>query len=120
MPSDTSERLQRAIEQLHADESLLADLTDPSAEAVYSVLETALRSASGLDDRAFAEHVARLRRAARLAAREHADSLPALLAALRPALQGPTVGLAVASRHQPARRFGRPRRHAWRPRGARP
>jgi len=119
MPSDKTERLQHAIEQLHADESLLADLTDPSAEAVYSLLETQLRSASGLDEPAFAARVAQLRQAARAAARAHADSLPDLLSALGPVLQASPVRAATAGRQQRARRFGRPRRQAWRPRGAR-
>ena len=119
MPSDKTERLQHAIEQLHADESLLADLTDPSAEAVYSLLETQLRSASGLDDPAFAARVAQLRQAARAAARAHADSLPDLLSALSSVLEEPRVHASIGGRRGPERRFGRPRRQAWRPRGAR-
>ncbi len=116
MPSNHVERLRPALEQLQADESLTANLTDSSAERVYRLLQTELEAAADLDDEAFAARVAVLRRATKAAARAHSDSLPALLAALEPVLQARPRVANRLSRPQAvdaARRPGRRRRRGW-------
>ena len=116
MSSRKPARLLRALEQIQSDESLTANLTDSSAETVYRLLETELEAAADLDDDAFAERVATLRRAAKAAARTRGDSPPALLAALEPVLQaGPPVADPRIMPHRvgAARRSGRRRRRRW-------
>lgn len=116
MPSSKPARLLSALEQIQSDESLTANLIDSSAEIVYRLLETELEAAADLDDDAFAERVATLRRAAKAAARTRGDSPPALLAALEPVLQAgrPVANLGIMPhRVEAARRSGRRRRRRW-------
>ena len=79
MAEQTGVGLQLVLQQLHDDESLTADLTDPSAEAVFTWLEDELRAADSLDDRQLAVRAAQLRRAVKQAARRHADDPAALI-----------------------------------------
>ena len=93
MSERTDERLTTALEQLHDDERLTADLTDESAEVVFSWLENELRAAGKQDDARFAARVRDLRRGVKAAARRHADDPRALIAAAQSIASGMAAGL---------------------------
>ena len=74
-----------AIERLHEDEHLTADLPDASAEAVYRWLEDEVRSFDAREEMVLAARITQLRRAVKQVAAQHADDPAALVAVARAA-----------------------------------
>ena len=91
MAEQTDQRLAAALEQLHQDERLTAELTDADAEAVLAWLEDELRSARDLNDMQFDARLAILRRGVKQAAREFAGDPHGLIAAAKTNADAPAA-----------------------------
>lgn len=102
----TSARVEQTLERFQEDERLTGDLTDDTATALLSWIEQQIRAADALaEERAFEQHVAAIRSAARTAASTRAaDPTPvtvveqaqAALQALMPSATGADAAVVPA------------------------
>ncbi len=98
------ERVTQALERLHEDERLTADLDDAAAEAVYQWLERELAASAALDRQALDARVGTLRRAVLAAARLYNGDPQALIAAVTALVTAPAAPTPPHGDSSPLRR----------------